>query len=207
MSGLSTRDSEDRRSPLGSLLRPLLGWMGGKRTHSEQHSRPVPQLRRTTTWPVLQRNPADAEMEEARKRSARIDKQIEADSFAQRNKCTIAFLSGSYESRFLLMDAFVAFSTSSSMSGASSEINLQNAVETIRGNIQSEAMYMVDVDGVSPTPSSSDVAARTFLVEKYADGDATLDWEFAEAMERLWSSRDHRTACVRQGKPDAYNEM
>jgi len=146
-------------------------------------------------------------MEEARKRSARIDKQIEADSFAQRNKCTIAFLSGSYESRFLLMDAFVAFSTSSSMSGASSEINLQNAVETIRGNIQSEAMYMVDVDGVSPTPSSSDVAARTFLVEKYADGDATLDWEFAEAMERLWSSRDHRTACVRQGKPDAYNEM
>ncbi|KAK1755433.1 hypothetical protein QBC47DRAFT_189312 [Echria macrotheca] len=170
-----------------SLLKPFRVLSGGSSGRPLQRKQSKLSLTRAKTWPTLLKLPVDAETEEARKRSAQIDKQLEADALANRNKCTVMIPAGSGLVRMLLVDGLATLSSSADGDEKADPVG---RTESIRGQIQEEAREMVDiliVERCSSSTSEQDEKLRD-LFERLQNKDAILDPDVMHLMEELWES-------------------
>jgi len=146
--------NESRGPRWGTLLKPLrlLGGKAANNSTGRLQSKPSkPSLARAKTWPTLFKGTAaDSEEEEARKRSAMIDKQIEEQSIASRNTCTVVIAWGRHAPNILLTDTFARLSIADGavakgrdLPGVADSSNIQSVTGCIRRQIAREARKMV----------------------------------------------------------------
>ncbi|KAK0620048.1 hypothetical protein B0T14DRAFT_223135 [Immersiella caudata] len=205
---LLSADNEARRLPWDTLFKPfrLKGLLGRVNSHGEpQPSNDRPSLSRTKTWPMLLK-PVDPEVEEARNRSARIDKQIKADSFVHRNTCSVVLqnLLVSRESKLLLADSFAALS---SASGAERKLD-SSTISAIRKRLHLEAEHMARLAQQIQYPSDEESVYLDALEKKMQDGKLqVLDQDVAFLIRSLWSLEACRRESLQRGRPQAFDKI
>ncbi|KAK5661155.1 hypothetical protein OQA88_11046 [Cercophora sp. LCS_1] len=195
-----------------SLLRPfrlnrLLGGDQSKpQTLAEASKLP---LARSRTWPTLTMA-ADPEAQEARQRSAQIDRQIEADSMKERTKCSIMLTEGSHENKVLLMETFALLSSND---GNEECRDLSTSTELVRGNIYRETQTMVE-EALHPLIGSStfnlneedtEYELAQSIGRRLSRDDLSED--LSETLTELWSSPRFRHACRRVCRPEAHDNL
>jgi hypothetical protein len=203
---LGSADSQGRRLPWSTLFKPfrLKGLVG--KVSSNDNDRP--SLSRTMTWPMILKGPIDPEVEEARKRSALIDKQIQADSILHRNRCSVVLqgVGVSQESVFLLSDAFAALSTASGAKGMADSPAIDPS--PIKNRLHLEVEAMARVAQQIRSPSSEELVYLRALEEKMRDGNLqTLDHEIARLLNNLRSLDGYRRLALEWGRSEIYDRM
>jgi hypothetical protein len=171
--------------------------------YEPQAHAPSPSISRTATWPLLLKRPIDLEAEEARKRSAHIDKQIEADSSVIRNRCSVLLLglSCDRECKMLLTDGFA---TLSNMSGVEEKLD----PAPIRKHLHLEAERMASIARDVQIVGGDDSPYVRALGDRLNDGKLqALDGEVADLITKLWSSENYRKVSSWRGRPEAYDKM
>ncbi|KAK4448318.1 hypothetical protein QBC34DRAFT_407201 [Podospora aff. communis PSN243] len=206
---LESADSQGRRLPWTSLFKPfrLKGLMG--KMNSNDNARP--SLSRTKTWPMILKGSIEPEVEEARKRSAVIDKQIQADSIIHRNKCSVV-LQGvgiSEESVFLLSDAFAALSTAS---GAKvMPVSPANNPGPIRKRLHGELKAMANIARRTYHRIPNDELLVEFLraLDEKTEGGhlQILDHEVARLINNLWSLDGYKREALECGRLEIYDRI
>jgi hypothetical protein len=150
----------------------------------------------------------DPEVEEARKRSALIDKQIQADSILHRNRCSVV-LQGvgiSQESVFLLSDAFAALSTTSGAKGMPDSPTIDPG--PIRKRLHLEAETMARVARQVRNPSDEESVYLRALDEKMRDGKLqVLDHEVCRLINNLRSLDGYKREALELGRSEIYDRM
>jgi hypothetical protein len=171
---------------------------GGSSGRPLQRKQSKPSLVRAKTWPILLKPPVDAETEEARKRSAQIDKQLEADAVANRNKCTVMIPTRNAMEVMLLTDNFV---TLSSRADGDEKADPAGRTESIRRQIQEEARQMVLAllgERFHRPAGEQDEKFRDDLYLRLESEDTILDPDVIQLMEELWLSAE---------RPGTYHNM
>jgi len=153
---------------------------------------------------MLLKSNVDPQVQEARKRSALIDRQIETDAFARRNKCSVLIMSGSHEGNFLLTDSFAALSD---LSGAPENLDPLGTAnpDLFRKHLLLEAKKLAWVMLLGL--GEDEPSYRRAIAEKMENADNTLDRDCAELILNLWSFDGCRKASLEEGRPEAYDKM
>lgn len=203
--------NESRGPRWGTLLKPLrlLGGKAANNSTGRLQSKPSKtSLPRAKTWPTLFKGVTDSEEEEARRRSAMIDKQIEEQSVASRNTCTVVIAWGRHAPNILLTDTFARLSTDGAVGrgrdlpGVAEALNLPSIIGCIRRQIQWEARKMVSAY-VTETMGQEEAELTNRLTELLdGNGEGIVSGEAQELM-RQWDSRRSREP---PGTMDAWGE-
>lgn len=181
--GLSSANSGNGGLPWTVLLRPFKGFLGKGHSNAESLLPPGNSLTRTKTWPtMLLKSTVDPEIAEARKKSANIDKQIQADSAVERNKCSLMLMHGSQESKAVLADSFAALTRE--------VVDLPTMIDPspIRESLLCEANTMAWIARQTDELGADALECLRALEEKTSHGSLqTVDEEVVESLAKLWS--------------------
>lgn len=203
--------SADRRRPVWSAFlkpfRPKILMVRNQSSDELQSKKSRPSLARTKTWPLVLKNPVDPVVEEARKRSVALDRQIEADAMRERANCQVLLMFGKHESKMLLTDTAANISQRPELGGG---LDLVAAADPspVRKNLLSQANDFARIAQATENLSNQEAIWTNALAEKAASvNPKELDGDVVQLVNNLATSPGFRKACQQHGRLEAYDKI